>query len=134
MKKNLNLQFQEPNVITRTYLDTFDWRIFNEGGVLESAVDEIGNWLTWRSLGTEQVYGRCPINNIPRFVWDLEESSIKVKLKSILKFRALLPIASVSTRIHIAYVYDNQGKIILRIEFQRDYPLKDCNQKINTAM
>lgn len=130
MKQNLNLQFQKPNVITRTYLDTFDWRIFSEGGVLESAVDEIGNWLTWRSLGTEQVYGRCPIEQIPRFVWDLGESSIKEKLKNILEFRALLPLATVSTRIHIAYVHDDQGKIILRIEFQRDcLSIDDCKQK-----
>jgi CHAD domain-containing protein len=129
LKQNLNLQFQEPNVITRTYLDTFDWRIFSEGGVLESAVDEIGNWLTWRSLGAEQVYGRCPIEQIPRFVWDLGESSIKEKLKSILEFRALLPLATVSTRIHIAYVHDDQGKIILRIEFQSDSPSEhDCAQ------
>jgi CHAD domain-containing protein len=130
LKQNLNLQFQEPNVITRTYLDTFDWRIFSEGGVLESAVDEIGNWLTWRPLGAEQVYGRCPIDQIPGFVWDLGESDIKTKLEKILEFRALLPVATVATRIHIAYVYDDQGKIILRIEFQRDCPSKDdCVKK-----
>ena len=127
--QNLNLQFQKPNVITRTYLDTFDWRIFSEGGVLESAVDEIGNWLTWRPLGAKNVYGRCPIDQIPGFVWDLGESDIKTKLEEILEFRALLPVATVATCIHIAYVHDDQGKIILRIEFQSDYPSEhDCTQ------
>jgi CHAD domain-containing protein len=130
MKQNLNLQFQEPDVITRTYLDTFDWRIFSSGGVLESAVDEIGNWLTWRPLGAEQVHGRCPIDQIPGFVWDLRESDIKTKLEKILEFRALLPVATVATRIHVAYIHDDQGKIILRIEFQSDCPSKDgCVQK-----
>jgi len=130
LKQNLNLQFQKPNVITRTYLDTFDWRIFSEGSVLESAEDEIGNWLTWRPLGTKQLYGRFPIDQIPGFVWDLGESNIKTKLEEILEFRALLPVATVYTRIHIAYVHDDRGKIILRIEFQRDCPSEhDCMQK-----
>jgi len=130
LKQNLNLQFQEPNVVTRTYLDTFDWRILSEGGVLESAVDRIGNWLTWRSLGAEQVYGRCPIEQIPRFVWDLGESSIKAKLEDILEFRALLPVATACTRYHTAYVHGEQEKIILRIEFQSDCPSEhDCDQK-----
>ena len=130
LKQNYNLQFQKSNVITRTYLDTFDWRIFSDGGVLESAMDKIGNWLIWRSLGAEQVYGRCPIEQIPRFSWDLKESSIKAKLEDILEFRALLPVANVCTRFHTAHLHDDRGKIILRIEIQSDCPSEhDCAQK-----
>ena len=130
LKQNLNLRLQKSNVITRTYLDTFDWRIFNEGGVLESTVDRIESWLTWRSLGAEQVYGRWPIEQIPRFVWDLKESNVKAKLEDILEFRALLPVVAVQSRIKLFSILNDQAKIVLHMEIQCDhFQYKSDNQK-----
>ena len=121
MKQQLRLCLQTSDVVTRTYLDTFDWRIFNDGGVLEATSDNTGIYLTWRSLGADQVYARCPIEQIPRFVWNLKESSIKEKLEGILEFRALLPVATVQSRIRLFSVLNNQAKIVLHTEFQCDH-------------
>lgn len=121
LKQHLRLQLQSSNVITRTYLDTFDWRIFNAGGVLEASTDNTGIWLTWRSLGAGQIYGRYPIDQIPRFVWDLKEIVLKSKLEKILGVRALLPLATVESRIRQFKVLNNQAKIVLHAEIQCDH-------------
>jgi len=41
----------EPVEIQRVFFDTFDWRLFNSGNVLEIASTKPGYLLTWRALG-----------------------------------------------------------------------------------
>ncbi|MBM2829953.1 MAG: hypothetical protein HW411_743 [Gammaproteobacteria bacterium] len=120
LKQYLLLQLQSSNLVTRTYLDTFDWRIFDDGGVLEVTANKTGIWINWRSLGGEKIYGKYPIEQIPRFVWNLKETSFRSRLEIILGVRALLPVAIVYSRIHSLSVINNQGKTVLHVEFQSD--------------
>jgi len=105
---------------SRTYLDTYDWLVYRSGGVLETEADNAGMWITWRSHGADQIYGRYTISQIPRFVSDLKVTGFRERLKKIVDVRALLPIVIVSSRIHVFSVLNRQEKTVLRIEIQSD--------------
>lgn len=122
LKQSLELQLQKPVVLKRTYLDTFDWRVFSENTVLELKKDSAGNWLTWRSLGGKQVFAKSPIRRRPRFAHDLKGLASRPKLKKMLGVRALLPVATVYTHSRTGYVKDDKGRILLHIELQTDHP------------
>jgi CHAD domain-containing protein len=106
--------------------------VYRNGGVLEAETDNAGMWITWRSLGTDQIYGRYPINQIPRFVSDLKVTGFRERLKKVVDVRALLPVVIVSSRIHVFSVLNRQEKTILRIEIQSDSnPRQSSTRKKN---
>ena len=119
-RQHFHLRKQVDRVTTRTYLDTFDWRVFKSGGVLEAESDKTGIWLTWRSLGADQVYGRYPVTRIPRFVSDLKVTGFRKRLEKVLGVRAMVPIVNVQSRSHVFTVLNLQAKTVLRIEIQSD--------------
>ena len=120
LKQHLHLRKQVDCATSRTYLDTYDWLVYRNGGVLETEADNAGMWITWCSLGADQIYGRYPISQIPRFVSDLKVTGFRERLKKIVDVRALLPIVIVSSRIHVFSVLNRQEKTVLRIEIRSD--------------
>ncbi|MFQ5335858.1 MAG: CHAD domain-containing protein, partial [Flavobacteriales bacterium] len=137
MGQHFHLSKQGHSDTTRSYLDTFDWRVFKKDGVLEVAADNSGRWITWRSLGADQIYGKYPINKIPRFVWDLKVTGFREKLEKILGIRALLPVVHVRSRIHVFSVLNRQEKTVLRVEIQSDgvpYKSRSGQHDKRTAM
>ncbi len=121
MRQHLHLKHHASGVITRKYLDTYDWRIFNTGGLLEVVEADTGNCITWRSIGGDRINGRYPVTQIPRFVWDIKVSGFRKRLENILEVRALLPIAIVPGRIHVFSILNKQNKTVLRLEIQCDH-------------
>jgi CHAD domain-containing protein len=120
LKQHLHLRKQVDCATNRIYLDTFDWLVYRDGGVLEAESDNAGMWITWRSLGADQIYGRYPINQIPRFVSDLKVTGFRNRLKQIVDVRALLPVVIISSRIHVFSILNRQEKTVLRIEIRSD--------------
>ena len=121
LKKNVNLSKQITSNIRRTYLDTFDWRIFNKGGVLEATTDNDKIWISLRSLGTGQIVGKFQVDQLPRFAWDVKTKGLRTKLKKILDVRALLPVVIVESHVLSFGVLNSQAKTMLRIEIQSDH-------------
>ena len=122
LRQSLGLKLQSSDSSMRTYLDTFDWLFFNEGGVLETDMGSNDNWLVWRSLGGGKIFGRCQVEGIPRFVWNLKETDFRKSLEKIIKVRALLPVATVYSNIRRLIVLNGQDKIVLKVEIQNDFP------------
>lgn len=118
LKKNVHLSKQIKSNVRRTYLDTFNWRIFNNGSVLEATTDSDKIWLSWRSLDVGLTFGKYQVDQLPRFEWDLKSRGLRTRLKKILDVRALLPVVTVESEVHYFNVLDSQAKTTLRIEIQ----------------
>ncbi|MBS1213328.1 MAG: hypothetical protein H6R26_1945, partial [Proteobacteria bacterium] len=84
--------------LTRTFHDSFDWRLYRAGLVLETETDEAGNSrVICRHLEEEKLLAVARLGApMPRFVWELEDPRLRALLDPELEMRALLPQAAMS--------------------------------------
>ena len=99
------------------YLDTFDWRIYRNGGSLLSSREGRATVLRWKSLdGTP--HHRLRVTEPPAFVWDLPASPLKTALEPLVEMRRLM------TRLVLVFpsdtleVLDVNQKIVARIRLE----------------
>jgi CHAD domain-containing protein len=105
---------------TSTFLDTFDWRIWNDGGVLEW-IEITGDdpCLAWRDLADGGIRARYLAASMPRQVADITFAPLRARLALILDMRALMPLAP------LAYVRRDfiqrgaQGAPVLRASIEQ---------------
>ncbi|MGZ4681935.1 MAG: CHAD domain-containing protein [Acidimicrobiales bacterium] len=120
---------REPDrVVERTVYDTFDWRLHDEGTVLEherevpipparggrlpQAAPPV---LIWRASETGEVLGRIVVDDVPRFASDLPSGPIADRLAAILEMRALLPLVTIRDRQTALRLLDEEGKTQARV-------------------
>lgn len=114
--ERLPLEPEPTERVERTVYDTFDWRLTNAGSVIERQVREGGSaTVVWRSLHTGDTLARSDDDQVPRFAADLDLGPAAERLASILEMRALLPLATVSTRRTTMRLLDDEHKTIARI-------------------
>jgi CHAD domain-containing protein len=99
----------------RTFLDTFDRRLHRAGYVLEYVPTRHGAQLRLSSsIGdclTQPVTGWRP----GRFARDLPDGEVAERVAPIVRPRALLPLATVSTQARVARLLNNDGKTVARL-------------------
>ncbi|MCB1879327.1 MAG: CHAD domain-containing protein [Gammaproteobacteria bacterium] len=110
----------EPAEIQRVFFDTFDWRLFNSGYVLEISAQKPGYLLTWRELGGGKILIQTAIRQIPRFARDLVAPGLRKRLGDLLSGRTLLPKVSVNSVTRELRVINNENKTLMRIEIRHD--------------
>ncbi len=104
----------EPPITEKwTFYDTFDWRLCNQSLVLRHSGQE---------LILEPLYGRESLNGLtnvssPEFAWDLPESPLRERLKSIIKMRALLSLAEIATWSKIYRILNADEKTVARLVY-----------------
>lgn len=101
--------------VRRTLFDTFDWRLFAEGSVLEHQVGSSSAWLVWRTLDGGEVLGRYRLDEVPRFVTDLPPGPVTDRLADVVEMRALLPLATVEGRRTTLRMLDDEEKTVARV-------------------
>jgi CHAD domain-containing protein len=101
--------------VQRTLFDTFDWRLFAEGSVLEHQVGPSSSWLVWRTLGGGEVLGRYSLDEVPRFVVDLPPGPVTDRLADVVEMRALLPLVTVGGRRTTLRMLDDDDKTVARV-------------------
>ncbi len=100
---------------TRTYLDSFDWRLFKSAHVLESDYFKHGCVLLLRNKTNKTClleYAGCEQINFGR---DLPDGKLGALLQPVIEQRAFMDTASVPVRITSYELKDDQEKIILRL-------------------
>lgn len=97
-----------------TYVDTFDWRLFQKGSRLAAAVEDGTLVLFWRPPG-EESFCRLPVEAMPDFVWDLPAGPIKDQVESVVDVRRLLPVAELSLEGTLWDVVDRRQKTLLTV-------------------
>jgi CHAD domain-containing protein len=107
--------------LARVYLDTFDWRFFAAGEVLEALVHPgAGAELVLRRLGTGEVLGTQRVAGLPRFAEDLTYGAVGTRLAGVLGVRALLPLVRLEADRLRFSLRDGEDKTVLRLEYQRE--------------
>ena len=111
---------QPPTEIQRIYYDTFDWRLFNSGSVLEISSQRPGYLLTWRELGGGGVLEQLSIRRIPEFAHDLVAPGLRTRLEKALGGRSLIPKLKLKSRTSELRVINNDRKTLMRFELRQD--------------
>lgn len=117
------------HVIQRTYFDSFDWRIYCAGGVIEEESGTGGFALRWRNFVSNEIYGNTSINNMIRFAWDLPDCDLRERLEPILGMRALLPLLRMNCMVHGLIVLNKEKKTVARLGIEENRILGSTESK-----
>jgi CHAD domain-containing protein len=104
-------------VVERTVHDTFDWRLYNGGSLIERrrVVDEPNATVLWRSFARGDTLALLERDDVPRFASELPSGPIADRLGAVVEMRALLPLVSVTTRRTTLRLLDDERKTIARL-------------------
>ncbi|WP_239254339.1 CHAD domain-containing protein [Candidatus Nitrotoga sp. M5] len=116
-------------VLQRTYFDSFDWRIYCAGGVIEEEIGTSGVSLRWRNVVPIETFGNISINKKIRFVWDLPVCSLRERLEPILDVRALLPLLCMNCQAHGLIVLNKDKKTVARLSIEENRILGSTKSK-----
>lgn len=106
-----------PRLRTTCY-DTFDWRLYWDGGVL-SAQRTQGKWLiVWKSVDGRIRYQQ-KTDSLPAFAWDLPPGPFRDALTSVIEMRRLLPMVKTENHAKFLWVLDGAKKRLVRIDIER---------------
>jgi len=114
------LEEEPPEELTRITFDTFDWRLFRFGTVLEITRNQGKYLLNWRRLETGQPLVQCSIKEIPKFAGDVVAPGLRRQLKEVLGVRALCPQVSVNSTTQVLRLIDGEEKTVMRFELRKD--------------
>ena len=123
--------------LSRVYLDTFDWRLFRSGMVLE--VEGRGGLclLTWRELGSGWVFLSRTLRRLPKSAADFSNAGMQFRLKEVLGRRALLAHATLTGSTKRLLLLNEDEKILMRVELRRDQvisPINHAYRSLGTAV
>ncbi len=97
------------------YHDSFDWRLYQAGGVLE----ERDGHIEWRDLKSGELLEQLALTSgVPRFTWDMPVGRFRNRLEPILEMRALLPRLLVDSKISQFRLLNEDKKTVLRLSLE----------------
>jgi len=100
------------------YYDTFDWRLYRNGGTLVASAVEGGLILTRRSAETTSAL-RLRSPEVPAFAWDFPHGPFQDELARLIEMRRLLPVVAVETEGRLLRILDAQRKTVARAVLQQ---------------
>ncbi len=108
---------------TRTYYDTFDWRLYRHGSMLEAQGPPGKQCIRWESLpggdGRSEDVLLCTWHPMsvagPFFAEDLPPDGYRDKLMSLVEMRRLLPVVQLKHRGHCLHILDQREKTVVRV-------------------
>ena len=120
LSDGMEVRVEVADDIERYYLDTFDWRLFRSGMVLEAEVRGGVCLLTWREMGSGQVLLSRTVKKLPKLAADFSNAGMQPRLKQILGTRLLLAHASLQGCTERLLLLDRDEKTIMRVELRHD--------------
>jgi len=101
-----------------TYFDTFDWRLYAAGSVLEATTDGRVTTLRWQTLDG-RLRERLQLNGVPAFAWDLPAGSLRSALSPVVEMRRLLPVVHLETSGEALQILDENRKTVARAVLEK---------------
>lgn len=129
IKSLLPVKAVREQTISRLYLDTFDWLLFNAGCLLEEEQSGKERLLRLRTLQPRTSILEQPVRKTPRFHHDVGPGRLHDTLKKRIKERTLLQMGTHEVRSRDYEVRDALDKIILRLKVTGVYALPGARQK-----
>ncbi len=105
--------------IHRIFLDSFDWRLYRAGTVLEEIRDAQGKRLELRGRKDGDLRESILLGaTAPRFAWDFPQGGMKRRLQPILEVRALLPCVEIVGTGHTFNILNEDQKTVVRLSLE----------------
>lgn len=105
--KKMNLQIASQHFSLKNFYDTFDWRLFSAGVLCELNRSKSVSQLSLKNLQDGQPIAVADLDDMPEFADDIQDGTIKAKLKPLMEMRALMSLTSLSYQ---AYRIDSLNK------------------------
>jgi CHAD domain-containing protein len=98
------------------YHDSFDWRIYQAGGVLAETHDGRSHRLEWRDRNNGTLLGAQPLTRrFQRFVRDWKSGELRKRLEPVLEMRALLPRVELESSGRGYRLLNEDDKTVVRL-------------------
>ncbi len=104
-----------PQNLTRTWLDSFDWRVYQAGGLIVMESNGQRKRLAWFDLSSGVSPHPQEIEEFPGFAWDLPAGDLKASLAKVLEMRTLLPLVRVRNTVTVLRQLNDDEKTVLRL-------------------
>ena len=118
--------------LTRSYYDSFDWRLYRENLVLEHNCNQEDFWIL-RPVGDPGQFLKQDIQGEPVFLMDFPTGPIRQTLAPVLGVRALLKSGSAEIAVRSYELRDDLDKILLRMD-RENYQYHDSGGGLHTAV
>lgn len=115
LARKLSLTQEPRRRLTCTYHDTFDWRLYRQGWMLE-ALNETR--LVLREINGERILRTLETSDVPRFAGDLPRGPFRELIETPLAGRALLPMGALDVESRRMSRIDADGKTVLRLSLE----------------
>lgn len=115
LQKSLAVREDGKIALARTYYDSFDWRLYKQGSLLEIEFDGRQSVLKWTDRDNSTLLASLEIVRPPRFAWDFPEKYWRERLEGILDVRAILPQAEIQGLRRCLNVLNEDEKTVVRL-------------------
>ena len=112
LEKKTRLHGDPAQTIYRTYYDSFDWRLYQDGSQLEDTRSGNEHTLVWQGLKGKHRCPRLKLRAAPRFAWDLPQGPFRKLMEPVLEMRELLPKVRVRSRINSLRILNKDKKTV----------------------
>jgi CHAD domain-containing protein len=120
LQKNTRILTEPSRTVSRTYYDSFDWRLYLDDSLLEDTRDGNSHTLIWRTLKGEARCPRLKLNKAPRFVQDLPPGPFRKRLEPVLEMRELVPKFRIRSRTHTLRILNKDEKTVAWLVFEEN--------------
>ncbi len=106
--------------VNRTFYDSFDWRLYEGGGLLCLESIDGDKQLVWSGIGEVTPRQTMRLQEEPgRFVEDIPPGLAREQIAPLLEMRALLPQVDIKGRRITLRILDDEEKTVLRIVLEQ---------------
>lgn len=106
----------------RTYYDSFDWRLYQNGILCEFNRSKTASDLVLKNLQNGRTFATLEVAEAPSKHTPLKAGKVRTTLESYLENRALLPVCTLEYEAYHLLLRDQDQRIILRLLLE-DYEL-----------
>ncbi len=99
----------------KTYYDSFDWRLYNNGITCEFDRSKTASTLVLRNLENDLIIASTAIKEVPAFSQELPSEEVRCTLAPLLEMRALLPVCTLDYEVFHLNIINNDEKTVLRL-------------------
>jgi CHAD domain-containing protein len=119
LREQAPLRRRSRQAVSRTFHDSFDWRLYREGTVLEEVSGNGKTRMILRSLGSG-----APLNQIegkvPRLVQELPPGALRDRLEPVMAMRAFLPVVVLDSRIESLDLLNGDGSAVVCLNLEEN--------------
>ena len=113
LQAHVPLNAKPPKTLVKYFLDSDDWRLYQQDLTLTAVRDNQHTHLELRRLYKHKTQCNLDIEALPRVVSDIPSRDWQQKLRPVLEARALIPQAELHVKQHPLYM-EEAGRTVLR--------------------